>query len=100
MSEIMVPVEIAPGTYWVGKRDPHSIFHANPYLRVFRGTDAQTGRPNQFNLLIDPGSRSDFAVVSTTANLLGSGTTPGRQVYLLNLFKLPADPVPSDAFTF
>ena len=65
MSEIMVPVEIAPGTYWVGKRDPHSIFHANPYLRVFRGTDSQTGRPNQFNLLIDPGSRSDFAVVST-----------------------------------
>ncbi len=73
MSEIIVPIEIAPGTYWVGKRDPHSIFHANPYLRVFRGNDPQTGRPNQFNLVIDPGSRSDFAVVSTKVGSLIGG---------------------------
>lgn len=65
MSEILSPVEIAPGTFWVGKRDPQSIFHANPFLRIFHGVDSKENRPNQFNLLIDPGSRSDFAVVST-----------------------------------
>jgi Tol biopolymer transport system component len=34
-----------------------------------------------------------FMVVSTTANLLGGGTTPGHQLYMLNLFKLAAEPV-------
>lgn len=73
MSDTLTPVEIASGTYWVGKRDPHSIFHSNPYLRVFRGTDPRDGRPNQFNLLINPGSRADFAVVSTrVASVIGS----------------------------
>lgn len=72
MSEVINPVEIAPNTYWIGKRDPKSIFHANPYLRVFRG-EVPDGRLQQFNLLIDPGSRSDYAVVSTKAStLIGS----------------------------
>jgi serine/threonine-protein kinase len=52
------PVEIAPDTWWVGKRDPKSIFHSNPYLRVFKGG------AGDYALLIDPGSSSDFAVVS------------------------------------
>jgi hypothetical protein len=34
-----------------------------------------------------------FMMVSTKANLLGSGTTPGRQLYMLNLFKYPLAPV-------
>jgi Tol biopolymer transport system component len=34
-----------------------------------------------------------FMVVTTTSNLLGVGTTPGHQVYLLNLFKLSATPL-------
>jgi Tol biopolymer transport system component len=34
-----------------------------------------------------------FVVVSTTANLLGTGVTSGHQIYQLNLFKLAADPV-------
>jgi hypothetical protein len=29
-----------------------------------------------------------FMMVSTTANLIGTGTTPGHQIYLLNLWKL------------
>jgi Tol biopolymer transport system component len=33
-----------------------------------------------------------FVVVTTTANLLGSGTTAGHQVYQLNLYKLPTVP--------
>ncbi len=65
-------VEIAPETFWVGKRDPGSIFFANPYLRRFRGIDARTQRQTQFNLLIDPGSSSDFSTVSTkVASLIG-----------------------------
>jgi hypothetical protein len=34
-----------------------------------------------------------FVVMSTTADLLGTGSTPGNQVYLVNLFKRPAVPV-------
>ncbi|HYO56756.1 MBL fold metallo-hydrolase [Archangium sp.] len=69
----LVPVEIAPDTFWVGRRDPGNIFYANPYLRRFRGTDPKTGRPNEFNLLIDPGSSSDFATVSTKVTSLIGG---------------------------
>ncbi len=65
-------VEIAPETFWVGKRDTGSIFFANPYLRRFRGIDARTQRHTQFNLLIDPGSSSDFPTVSVkVASLIG-----------------------------
>jgi WD40-like Beta Propeller Repeat len=34
-----------------------------------------------------------FMMISTRANLLGSGTTPGRQLYMLNLFRYPLVPV-------
>lgn len=61
------PVEIAPDTFWVGKRDPRAILHANPYLRVFRGIG---GDRVPFYLLIDPGSSSDFAVVSNKVGKL------------------------------
>ncbi len=68
----LVPVEIAPETYWVGKREPGNIFYANPYLRRFRGVDPKTQRNNEFNLLIDPGSSSDFSTVHTkVAALIG-----------------------------
>ena len=32
-----------------------------------------------------------FLILSTTGNLLNGGTTPGKQVYMVNLFKRPAD---------
>ncbi|MCU0654532.1 MAG: protein kinase [Polyangiaceae bacterium] len=68
-SEALSPVEIAPDTYWVGKRDPSSIFHSNPYLRVFRDSKSPGQR---FAMLIDPGSSSDFAVVhSKVSAVLG-----------------------------
>lgn len=69
----VIPVEIAPETYWVGKRDPGAIFHSNPYLRRFRGTDAQAQKTIEFNLLIDPGSSSDFSTVSTKVSALIGG---------------------------
>lgn len=36
---------------------------------------------------------SYFLALSTTANLLGSGATPGKQVYLINIYKRPPVPV-------
>lgn len=68
MNELSLPVEIAPGTYWVGKRAPSNIFHANPYLRVFRSASGATS-----SLLIDPGSAADVStVVSKVTQVLGS----------------------------
>ncbi|MFL5350803.1 MAG: hypothetical protein ACJ8AT_39030 [Hyalangium sp.] len=68
----LVPVEIAPETFWVGKREPGSIFFANPFLRRFRGMDPKTQRQNEFNLLIDPGSSSDFSTIHTkVVSLIG-----------------------------
>ena len=69
----LVPVEIAPETFWVGKREPGSIFHANPYLRRFRGTDPKTQKQSEFNLLIDPGSSSDFSTIHTKVSSLIGG---------------------------
>ncbi|QSQ17783.1 hypothetical protein [Myxococcus landrumensis] len=69
----IVPVEIAPETFWVGKREPGNIFYANPYLRRFRGTDAKTQRSSEFNLLIDPGSSSDFSTIHTKVTSLIGG---------------------------
>lgn len=68
--DVAAPVEIAPGTFWVGKRDPRSIFHSNSYLRVFENTEHSPR--TQFNVLIDPGSHVDFSVVAAkTAKVLG-----------------------------
>ncbi|WP_375744199.1 hypothetical protein NR800_05045 [Corallococcus interemptor] len=65
-------VEIAPETFWVGKREPGGIFFANPFLRRFRGTDPRTAKPAEFNLLIDPGSSSDFSTIHTkVVSLIG-----------------------------
>ncbi|WP_224368829.1 hypothetical protein [Hyalangium versicolor] len=69
----LVPVEIAPETFWVGKREPGSIFYANPYLRRFRGVDPKTQKQNEFNLLIDPGSSSDFSTIHTKVTSLIGG---------------------------
>src|SRR5262249_11909152 len=35
-----------------------------------------------------------FLILSTTGNLLGGGTPPGKQFYRATLFKPPAAPVP------
>jgi Tol biopolymer transport system component len=46
---------------------------------------------NTAQAVAEPGVH--FVVVSTTANLLGSGTTSGHQIYQLNLYKLAPEPV-------
>lgn len=82
MVDNISPVEIAEGTYWVGKREEDSIFHANPYLRVFEGEDEGSGRPKRFNFLIDPGSSSDFAIVSQKVSQVIGGLENVSAIYL------------------
>ncbi len=41
-----------------------------------------------------------FLTVCTTANLLGTGTTAGHEIYLFNLYKRPAEPVSGSAVWF
>ncbi len=82
MPDNMSPVEIAPNIYWVGMRDPKSIFHANPYLRVFK-----SGALEPYNLVIDPGSSSDFAVVTSKIS-----SVIGRMGALSGLFINHQDP--------
>lgn len=66
-------VEIADGTYWVGKRAEGGVFHSNPYLRSFRGHSAEGGRETAFHMLVDPGSSSDFSFVHTKVSALIGG---------------------------
>ena len=47
------PVEISEGIYWVGFYDPQTGLHCNPYLII----------DNEEALVIDGGSRPDFATV-------------------------------------
>lgn len=82
MIDNISPVEIAESTYWVGKREEDSIFHANPYLRVFEGEDASSGQHRRFNFLIDPGSSSDFAIVSQKVSQVIGGLKNVSAIYL------------------
>jgi flavorubredoxin len=58
------PIEIAENIYWVGFHERRSNFHCNPYLLI-EGDQA---------VLIDAGSRPDFAVVMM--KILQTGITP------------------------
>lgn len=82
MLDNLTPVEIAENTYWVGKRDDEGMFHANPYLRLYSGTERSTGKPNRFNLLINPGSSSDFSVVSQKVSRLIGGLQNTSAIYI------------------
>ncbi len=58
------PVEIAEGIYWVGFYDANSGLHCNPYLII----------DNEEALVIDGGSRPDFATVMM--KILQTGIEP------------------------
>ena len=64
-------VEIAEGVYWVGFYDEQSGLHCNPYLIV----------DNDEALVIDGGSRPDFATVMM--KILQTGIVPNQIVALL-----------------
>ncbi len=67
------PVEIAPHIYWVGRRDPGSVFHSNPYLLALTGHDPKDDVTRAFNLLVDPGSSSDFSFVRAKVGMVIGG---------------------------
>ncbi|UQA62926.1 protein kinase domain-containing protein [Polyangium aurulentum] len=79
--EIISPVEIAKDTFWVGKRDPKSIFHANPFLRIFRPKPGFEGQ-GPFHLLVDPGSSSDFPIVSAKITTLIGGMSKLSSLFI------------------
>jgi len=77
-----------------------------PYYYMLRG-DQRFRVPGNTDT-IQPGTTQrvvtelgiHFLVMSTTADLLGTGSTAGNQVYLVNLFKRSAVPVPGVAAWF
>ncbi len=78
------------------KRDWRITFvcGGEPYFYMLRADQryhVQTGGMTQ-RVLGEMGIH--FLILSTTGNLLNGGTTPGKQVYMVNLFKRPADLVP------
>ena len=59
------PVEIAPNTYWVGRRED-TLLERNIYLRIFSNGD------KTLNLLIDPGPPQDLtSLVEKLTSLIG-----------------------------
>jgi len=64
-------VEIAEGIYWVGFYDANSGLHCNPYLIIY----------NEEALVIDGGSRPDFATVMM--KILQTGMVPNQIKALL-----------------
>lgn len=73
------PVEIAENIYWVGKRPEGEIFYANPYLRHFPADKAGNA---DFNLLIDPGSSSDFSVVQSKVSQVLGGIDEVSSIFI------------------
>ena len=65
------PVEIYEGIYWIGFYDPQTGLHCNPYLIV----------DNEEALVIDGGSRPDFATVMM--KILQAGIAPHQIKALL-----------------
>jgi hypothetical protein len=56
----------------------------------------QVATPDGDTTRMYPELGKHFLVLSTTSDLIaGSGTTPGHQVYMVNLYKRPALPIPS-----
>ena len=65
------PAEISEGIYWVGFYDPQTGLHCNPYLII----------DNDEALVIDGGSRPDFATVMM--KILQTGIVPHQIKALL-----------------
>ncbi len=65
------PIQIAEGIYWVGFHDESTNLHCNPYL-IVEGDEA---------ILIDAGSRPDFATVMM--KILQTGIDPDNIVALI-----------------
>ena len=58
------PIEVRPGCWLVGRRNPATLLQCNTYLRTFDG-----GGP-PVHVCIDPGSRFDFATIEQNVKTL------------------------------
>jgi WD40 repeat protein len=78
------------------------VCNGDPRFYMLRGDQ-------QYRVQTEPGSTTQrviaelgahFLVMSTTSNLLDQVVTAGNQIYLVNLFKRPAQPIPGAAVWF
>ena len=71
------PLEVAPGCWMVGRRNPESLLQCNTYLRSF------TGNGSPLRVCVDPGSRLDYPVVAENLRAL-VGDLSEIQAFSLN----------------
>jgi len=71
------PIEIAEDTYWVGRRNPDSLFQPNVFLRRFKSGQ------KEINYLFNPGPLADYPVISQKISSL-IGAMSRIHVYNLN----------------
>jgi hypothetical protein len=73
----------------------------NAYFFMLRENQRyQVPTPGGTTQAMVPEMGSHFLTLSTTADLLSGGTTAGHQIFMVNLFKQPAVPVPGSAVWF
>ena len=72
------PLEVRPGCWLVGHRNPESLLQCNTYIRSF---DAKGS--SQVHVCVDPGSQLDFPVIEDNINQLIGGLSEIRS-YSLN----------------
>lgn len=70
------------------------------FFMLRRGDRFRVQTPGGTVQSVVPGLGAHFVLLSTTANLLSGGTTAGNQVYMINLFTRPAEPIPGGAVWF
>lgn len=58
------PLEVRPGCWMVGRRNPESLLQCNTYVRTF------ARRRSPVHVCIDPGSRFDYSVVESNIKQL------------------------------
>ncbi|REK23861.1 MAG: hypothetical protein DWQ42_14430 [Planctomycetota bacterium] len=61
------PLEVRPGCWMVGKRNPSTLLQCNTYLRTFESRGTKT------NVCVDPGSQFDFTTIAENITQLTGG---------------------------
>jgi hypothetical protein len=80
-------------TFICGVQPYYFELRSNKRYRVDVAPGSETQR-------IVTGLGKHFLLISTTANMLGTGTTAGHRLYMLNVFKQPGTPVVGSATWF
>ena len=75
--DMSFPIEIAENIFWVGRRNPDSLFQPNVFLRRFKSGQ------KEINYLFNPGPLADYPVISKKISSL-IGDMSAIHVYNLN----------------